>query len=552
VKVIRKLILKESAFIMRKQTKLVAVLSAAALLAIGASMTSMAAQGWQQEGDDWYYYDNNGDYVTDEWKKSGNNWYYLGDDGYMMKNYLLTDENDNVYYLDGNGVMVTNAWVAVAPDEDDDDDDTPDHYWYYFQSNGRAVRQTGDTLKKKTINGKTYGFDEDGKMLYGFVTEAGEKQNSEDNPFMEADYYFGTEDDGAMHQGWLQYMDGSDEESAYLDYNDLTELWFYYNPSNGKVVKPSADDGEDIKTKTINGNKYTFDANGVMISGWLSSDSNARAEKYFNGETEGWMSKNRWVYAIPDASINDEDNDEENYRWFYVDGSGETVKNQIKKVKASGNKKYAFDASGIMKVGFVVANADDDTYVSQFDTDTYTAEEFLNLTFDNGNALYYFNTDEETDGAMRTGKNISIELSDDTYTFGFEKSGEAINALDSNKIYVNGLLVKAEDGSKYQAINDVTATETVTINAGKDDEAQITSRTKSGITDADISALNLDDAECDNYVVSENGTIVKPGKKVKDDNDNYYAVNEDGDIAYFTGDDASKAADVFRATGAEE
>lgn len=34
---------------MRKQTKLVAVLSTAALLAIGASMTSFAAAGWAEE-----------------------------------------------------------------------------------------------------------------------------------------------------------------------------------------------------------------------------------------------------------------------------------------------------------------------------------------------------------------------------------------------------------------------------------------------------------------------------------------------------------------------
>ena len=34
---------------MRKQTKLVAVLSTAALLAIGASMTSFAATGWAEE-----------------------------------------------------------------------------------------------------------------------------------------------------------------------------------------------------------------------------------------------------------------------------------------------------------------------------------------------------------------------------------------------------------------------------------------------------------------------------------------------------------------------
>ena len=51
---------------MRKQTKLVAVLSTAALLAIGASMTSFAAQGWAEEDGTWVYYDRNGDRVTDK------------------------------------------------------------------------------------------------------------------------------------------------------------------------------------------------------------------------------------------------------------------------------------------------------------------------------------------------------------------------------------------------------------------------------------------------------------------------------------------------------
>ena len=56
---------------MRKQTKLVAVLSTAALLAIGASMTSFAAQGWAEEDGTWVYYDSSNDRVTEEWKKSG-------------------------------------------------------------------------------------------------------------------------------------------------------------------------------------------------------------------------------------------------------------------------------------------------------------------------------------------------------------------------------------------------------------------------------------------------------------------------------------------------
>ena len=43
----------QSALIMRKQAKLVAVLSTTALIAIGVFMTSFAATGWAQEDDTW-------------------------------------------------------------------------------------------------------------------------------------------------------------------------------------------------------------------------------------------------------------------------------------------------------------------------------------------------------------------------------------------------------------------------------------------------------------------------------------------------------------------
>ena len=49
---------------MRKQTKLVAVLSAAALLAMGASMTSFAA-GWEKDDAGvWHYYDSDDEMVN--------------------------------------------------------------------------------------------------------------------------------------------------------------------------------------------------------------------------------------------------------------------------------------------------------------------------------------------------------------------------------------------------------------------------------------------------------------------------------------------------------
>ncbi|SUY57289.1 Uncharacterised protein [[Clostridium] symbiosum] len=51
---------------MRMQTKLVAVLSAAALLAMGASMTSFAA-GWEKDDAGiWHFYDKDDEMVTGE------------------------------------------------------------------------------------------------------------------------------------------------------------------------------------------------------------------------------------------------------------------------------------------------------------------------------------------------------------------------------------------------------------------------------------------------------------------------------------------------------
>ena len=50
---------------MKKQTKLVAVLSTASLLAIGASMTSFAATGWAEEDGTWVYYERDGERSAD-------------------------------------------------------------------------------------------------------------------------------------------------------------------------------------------------------------------------------------------------------------------------------------------------------------------------------------------------------------------------------------------------------------------------------------------------------------------------------------------------------
>ena len=81
----------------------------------------------------------------------------------------IVEDDDYTYYVDANGAMVTNQWIQVE-NEDSYGDDDPDYFWYYFQSNGKAYKApTSGKTSFKNINGKKYAFDDEGKMLYGWV-----------------------------------------------------------------------------------------------------------------------------------------------------------------------------------------------------------------------------------------------------------------------------------------------------------------------------------------------------------------------------------------------
>ena len=343
---------------MRKQTKLVAVLSTAALLAIGASMTSFAATGWAEEDGTWVYYNRDGERATDQWKKSGNNWYWLDSNGEMAIDQLIED-GDNYYYVDINGVMAANQWVAID-NEDAGQDDEPDHYWYYFQANGKALTNgTNDKVSLKTVNGKKYAFDDEGRMLYGWVAEdnAERVDNTDGDGFKEGIYYFGGEDDGAMTVGWLQiditYTDVDNDTynaiaPVFTDDEDQTR-WFYFQ-SNGKKVK--SDDPDKVKEKTINGKKYGFDQYGAMVAEWSvdadkkpSTSSTAsistaeeqakysQAWRYYNSVEDGARVSKGWFKVVAAEYMNYDKNNDDEDAWYYADGSGKLYAGEFKTIK---------------------------------------------------------------------------------------------------------------------------------------------------------------------------------------------------------------------------
>ena len=549
---------------MRKQTKVVAVASAAALLAIGGAMTSFAAQGWVEEDGTWYFYDKDGNRVEDQWKKSGDNWFWLdGEDGGAMATDKLIDDDGDTYYVDGNGVMVTNTWVKVVNEDQDDDDDPAEYHYYYMQKSGKAYKASDNSTSTKfrTIDGKKYAFDADGKMLYGWVTEDGELATGDDG-WKDAKYYCGSWEDGSMKTGWQKVTVYDDEDGKDDDY----DYWFNFK-SNGE--KRGWKDSAGKENWKSNGKYYSFDGRGVMIYEWALASGSTNASsvsnwRYYNSPEDGARQTKGWFKVVAASSDNDNTFDEdqttsfaqthandESEKWYYAGDKGVLYEGIIKNIKG---KYYAFwpdddgaGKGGAMLTGLCVlqmenGSSDQIVKVIDDDIDSDALDDILDRTYKGQDAwdenvrLYYFGNNEDSDGAMKTG-NVNINLDGSSYTFQFQKTGNAksgrgmgVTGIDDNKyIYSYGCRIKADSDDKYQLVS-VTNDEGTSLNIN----AAGVKVEKLDPKDLDKQYTNKDD-EVVNYtvlsddslrLVNVSGNIQKSKTGAKDGNDCYYYVNK--------------------------
>ena len=542
---------------MRKQTKIAAVVSAAALLAIGASMTSFAATGWQEEDGTWVYYNRAGEKVANAWEYSGDNRFYLDDAGNMATDSLIED-NDDYYYVDANGAMVRNRWVAIDNAEAGEENQ-PDVWWYYFQANGKAYKNSHSSgnIFKKVINGKTYAFDEDGKMQYGWVKKEDGVTNYDDNAYQECDYYFGDENDGAMSVGWreIALTDVADAETeqpgdSYWDSDQVR--WFYFKSSGVKQTSST--------NKTINGRKYGFDEYGRMIADWHAATANdadnqlsrrgsnnnatatatksyAKEFMYFSSPEDGARFTKGWFKVVPGYYLNYKDYDDGTDRWYYATGDGKIAAGEIKAIKG---KKYAFDLKGGMISGLAMLRTSGNDILEYADNDgKYDSQESFEKAARRINTpssdwgFYYFSDNEDKDGSMKTG-NQRITLDGTSFTFSFKKGGtkkgQGINGMNEKKYYLGGMLMTADADNKIELLNKNTL-ERVTVgkfvldnhlvgkdvNSGKVGQANKgdvvytdgTTGTTGTATGLDISSLTSD-----YVVINVSGNVVKSGSKV--------------------------------------
>ena len=433
---------------MKKQTKLTAVLSTAALLALGGAMTSMAA-GWEKDDAGiWHYYDSDDELVTGEWKKDGSKWFYLDEEGDMLTDSWVDDES----YVGEDGAMLTNTWIKTTPDNDSDDPSEDEEHWYYFGSKGKKVV---DSSKK--INGKTYYFDTDGKMQYGWYESDGDV------------YYLGDEDDGARTENswmWLEKPGNDDEDHAdaasALGCSDDNEDpcddegWYWFG-SNGKMEK-------NKDKKKINGRYYFFNEHGQMLYEWINdrkvagaapaSQPNAALDG--SAATPGYAQVEHMLYANVV---------EEGWRadgWYEINGSEDT--------KTDSATSWYYFKDGVAKRASSakdtrVSDSEGPVYAKRFKLDSSKGSLYFafneygqmltGLQFIPENNAFYF---YDENGWPQTGRVTNVECDDDDYEFYFNtsngKNGQGVNGEKNGYLYFNGKKLMADDDYRLFFHND--------------------------------------------------------------------------------------------------
>ena len=556
---------------MRKQTNLVAVLSTAALLALGASMSSFAATGWQEENGTWVYYDKSGDKETEKWEKSGDNWFYLNEDGEMATD-TIVEYNDNHYYVDENGAMAANKWASVENDDyDGSDDEEPANHWYYFGANGKAFKSStnGNSASFKTINGKKYIFDDEGKMLFGWINNSGDRETGDDK-WREGVYYCGDENDGAQRAGeWalLDIVDNNYDSTVDIGvssdnlFDDEDQTRYFYFKTNGKKMT-------DEKGKTINGKKYSFDEDGRMNAEWVNWESTPNTAtvssgsitdlygtatyssgyRYYGSPEDGARKTKGWFQVVPDSYLNTGDYDDDENNWYYADKDGKLVASEIKTING---KKYAFDSYGAMKDGLKVVQfanngttdisaieGDDGVDGLHFDTEDNFKENMSDL-YTAGWRLYYFGGGD--DGAMKTAKQ-NITIDGDSFSFLFNKSGSTKGqgkfGMDSDKYYLGGMLLTADKDDKYSVVKSTEKAGSITeleLMTAEEFLRDVNAVKTSPTGFEELYTFNAQDKTTGDTtvryrLVNTAGTVQKSKTKAKDGDDRCFAVNSSKEI----------------------
>ena len=219
---------------------------------------ALAAKCWLKKAGEWYYFDETGEGVKGIQSINGVKYYF--DTGKMQTSGTV-EENGISYEIRSDGTLKQttekDGWVKRGKN------------WYYVKDH-TFYR---DTIEK--INGKLYGFDQDGKMY-------------SNQKFYKGEFYFADEN-GALYTNRWRWL-WEEYEKKYV---------YYYYDEDGQWILSG--------TKTINGNKYLF-AEGMLVQNQtrMNWDDNTEYVTDENGRVdtlkEGWNHVGRYWYYVKDGS----------------------------------------------------------------------------------------------------------------------------------------------------------------------------------------------------------------------------------------------------------
>ena len=328
--------------------------------------------GWQElYGQTWYYDQETGRAYTEGFYEIDGKIYYF--EGCRRQQNTSRFIDGNFYYFGNDGSIEKqieikkDGWVQM-PDA-----------WYYVKENTLLSQQW------LILNGKTYYFDYEGKMLaneerYLYVASGDEGGH----------YRF--DKSGAMITGW--YTNNSGDK--------------YYYGENGKAVSGIVE---------INGDTYCFSDDGrAMVDTieikegiFYKFGSDGKAEVIQNGTEDGFVNIGNNTFYVKDGQVvKGEFVISEKYT-YYFDYSGIMVKDNITGIYEDGTTwKYQFDQDGHMLYGWQTYNGETYYY------DKETGRGFRGLHQIDGNEYYF-------DSYMWSGrmvKNITIQIDDEICYFG--------------------------------------------------------------------------------------------------------------------------------------
>lgn len=452
---------------MRNYKKFMAF-TVAAVLAVQVPGVAWAGN-WVDDGDGWHY-EQDGQKVTGRWiAGKSNTMYYVGNDGNMAVDTFIMGDQDQISYVDDSGKRVI-GWRQL----DRKDGEASGEAWYYFNINGDAV--TG----KKVIDGKKYFFDENGKMLTGWVSWTDRSAepftgNLEDK---DGDVYYCL-DSGETASGWLQIAPPIQEED---DFGGDGTAWYNF-------------DGGKVRTNTkegLDGKDYIFTKDGKMVTGWAYKDGDnwtavtektdsgdidrfkTDVTKFYYAKDDGSLAKNQWLKVkCFDKLTGDGDEDT---AWYYFDRKGNLTGRQATATPADamsdqgvygpeihtkvykGNKgKYEVKKGGDIynedAPTVTIKKVDNKYYM--FNTIGKLADGLIYLPKTLGRFQQgYYNYDDKS--ALKPGAAVLKDDGRDYYYYFANKNdsgyslGQGVTGIVNGRLYYEGLAVMAEEGTGWQ------------------------------------------------------------------------------------------------------